>query len=290
MAELVFATGLSHAPGLTGWLDQAPEDEQKSLVEGFTRLGDMLRATRPDVIIGIANDHVLNMPLDDLHDFCVGTADRWAGPAEWFRDWVNVAPYEVAGNASVAAAIHDGLLSRGEDVTQKSELLFDDNWSVPLLYLTPDYDIPLVPIHMNCVVPPVPAPDRCYALGRSIAEIIRNDLPDGLRVAFMGTGGLSHDPGGPKYFDVDEEFDRWFLALMEEGDPEKLLRECTIEKMVAAGDGGTTELLAWIVAMGAVDEAGGKLNATTICYEPAVALRCGMGCITWDMEREPAHA
>jgi hypothetical protein len=30
--------------------------------------------------------------------------------------------------------------------------------------------------------------------------------------------------------------------------------------------------------MGAV----GNRKARTICYEPAVALRCGMGCVIWD--------
>ena len=96
----------------------------------------------------------------------------------------------------------------------------------------------------------------------------------------MATGGLSHDPGGPKYFQVDEEFDRWFLALLEEGNPEKVLKEVTLERMLAAGDGGTAELLAWIVAMGAV----GNRPARTICYEPAVELRCGMGGVVWDMQ------
>ena len=49
--------------------------------------------------------------------------------------------------------------------------------------------------------------------------------------------------------------------------------------MVAAGDGGTPELLAWIAVMGAVSDR----KARTICYEPAVALRCGMGGVVWDM-------
>ena len=285
MADLVFVTGLSHAPGLTGWLDQAPENEQVSLTAGFNRLGELLRASKPDVIIGIANDHVLNMPLHDLYDFCVGTADSWSGPAEWFKDWVNVDPYTVKGDAGIAKTLFDGLSGRGFSTTSKSELLFDDNWSVPLKFLTPDYDIPLVPIHMNCVVPPVPSPQHCYDFGRAVKDIVENDLPKGLRVAFMGTGGLSHDPGGPKYFDVDEEFDRWFLALLEQGDPEKVLRECTMEKMVAAGDGGTSELIAWIAAMGAV----GTRPAKTICYEPSVALRCGMGCVYWEMEKETAN-
>ena len=86
---------------------------------------------------------------------------------------------------------------------------------------------------MNCIVPPIPSPRTCYEFGQAVQKIIENDLPDDLRIAFIGTGGLSHDPGGPKYFDVDEEFDRWFLGLLEEGDPERVLRECTPEKMSA---------------------------------------------------------
>jgi protocatechuate 4,5-dioxygenase beta chain len=58
-----------------------------------------------------------------------------------------------------------------------------------------------------------------------------------------------------------------------------VLREATVERMMAAGDGGTTELLAWIAALGA---AGGR-PARTVCYEPSKALRCGMGAVVWDI-------
>lgn len=278
MAEIVATIALSHAPGLTGWLDKAPPAQQASLKHGFGELGRMLRAAKPDVIIGFANDHVLNLPLDSSIDFCVGTAARWRGPAPWFQDWVNVPPYTVAGHPDLARTLVRESGRRGVALAFKDELLFDDNWSVPLLYLTPDYDIPLVPIHMNCIVPPVPTPQRCYEVGRAVAEIVRTCRPAGERVAIMGTGGLSHDPGGPRYFYVDEEFDRWFLGILAEGKPEKVLQEVTLERLAAAGDGGTTELLAWIAAMGAV----GNRRARTICYEPAVELRCGMGCIVWE--------
>lgn len=279
MAEIVSTIALSHAPGLTGWLDKAPQEEQDSLVEGFTELGRHLRSTKPDVIIGIANDHVLNLPMDSAIDFCVGTAEKWSGPAEWFKDWVSVPDYEVAGHKDIAETLVREGAKAGVGFAYRDKLLFDDNWSVPLYYLTPEYDIPLVPIHMNCVLPPVPAPERCFEIGGIIADIVKDELPEGLRVALMATGGLSHDPGGPKYFDVDEKFDRWFLELLEQGDPDLVLKEVTVEKMIAAGDGGTTELLAWIAAMGAV----GNRPAHTVVYEPAVELRCGMGCVYWDM-------
>jgi len=40
---------------------------------------------------------------------------------------------------------------------------------------------------------------------------------------------------GPKYFAVDEAFDRWFLDLLGQGSSEHVLREVTIERMVAGG-------------------------------------------------------
>ncbi len=151
---------------------------------------------------------------------------------------------------------------------------------MPLSFLTPAHDVPLVPIHMNCVMPPLPSPARCFEVGRAIGDIVRNQRPAGERIAVMATGGLSHDPGGPKYFLVDEAFDRWFLDLMAAGSSARVLAEVTIEKMIAAGDGGTTELLAWIVALGIV----GDRPAQTICYEPAAELRSGMGAVVWALD------
>lgn len=285
MAEIVSVLALAHAPGATGWLDKAPKHEQEGIVAGFEEHRRRLAATRPDVIVGIANDHLLNFHPSNVPDWCVGISDHWSGPAEWFRDWVNVPPYEVAGDRDLARTIVRECGKRGINLAWSDKLLFDDNWSVPLKFLTPAHDVPLVPIHMNCVMPPLPSAERCYAFGQALADVIRA-WPSNKRVAIMATGGLSHDPGGPKYFGVDEAFDRWFLGLLEEGDPQKVLREVTLDKMIAAGDGGTSELLAWIVALGAV----GRRKASTAFYVPSVPLRCGMGGTTWDMTASEARA
>jgi protocatechuate 4,5-dioxygenase beta chain len=277
VAEIVSVIALAHAPGATGWLDRAPQHEQDELLAGYGRMGEALRAAKPDVIVGVANDHLLNFPMESVPDWCVGTAARWRGPAEWFRDWVNVPPYEVAGHRDLARHVVREAGRRGFNLAFSDALEFDDNWSVPLKFLTPRYDVALVPIHMNCVVPPLPAPERCHAFGQVLAEVVRA-WPEGLRVAIMATGGLSHDPGGDKYFDVDERFDRWFLELLATGDAARVVREATIERMIAAGDGGTVELLAWLVAMGAA----GRRAARTDFYVPSVALRCGMGGVNWN--------
>jgi len=276
VAEIVSVIALAHAPGATGWLDKAPRLEQDALLAGYAEMGRRFRAAKPDVVVGVANDHLLNFPMESIPDWCVGTAGLWRGPAEWFRDWVNIPEYEVAGERELARHIVRDCAKRGFNLAFSDELLFDDNWSVPLRFLTPEYDVPLVPIHMNCVMPPLPEPGRCFEFGRALGEAVRA-WPKKTRVAIMGTGGLSHDPGGPKYFAVDEKFDRWFLDLLGEGDSKKALREATIDRMIAAGDGGTVELLAWLVAMGA---AGGR-PAETVFYVPSVPLRCGMGGVAW---------
>ena len=156
-------------------------------------------------------------------------------------------------------------------------LQFDDGFSVPLHYLTPGMQVPLVPIAMNCTVPPIPTTADAYRLGETLREIILRRWPGQERVAVVGTGGLSHEPGGPRYFWVDEEFDRWFLDLLKQGDHAALLRECTLERMEAAGSGGTAELLAWVLVL-----AFTRGPAEVLAYMPAVAWRSGTGMVTWN--------
>jgi aromatic ring-opening dioxygenase catalytic subunit (LigB family) len=153
---------------------------------------------------------------------------------------------------------------------------FDDGISVPTHYLNPDGKFQLVPITMNCTVPPIPKPSRAYEVGALLRDVVRA-YPGSERVAVIATGGLSHEPGGPRYFWVDEEFDRWFLDLLARGDHVALLRECTLERMEAAGSGGTAELLAWILVL-----AFTRGPADILAYMPAIAWRSGTGMVAWN--------
>lgn len=277
MAELVCTMAVAHAPGMTGWFEKAEAGQRERLTAGYAELSRQLREARPDVIVGFGNDHLLNLPFDNMPDLCIGTAPEWNGPAPWFQDWLAIEPFRLPGHPQVAQALVHAMDRRGVSMAFRSDLLMDDNFSVPLSVLTPGFDIPLVPVHMNCLVPPVPTPRRCYEVGTRLASAIREDLPAELRVAIMATGGLSHDPGGPRYFEIDEAFDRWFLSLLAEGDTERAFAECTLERMREAGAGGTPELIAWFVAWGAARGA----KARVVCYEPTVGLRCSMGGVTW---------
>ncbi|TFZ02610.1 hypothetical protein EZ313_15235 [Ramlibacter henchirensis] len=281
MARLIASVGIAHAPGVTGWIDKAPRHEQDAVLAGYAEFHRRMKELKPDVVIGVANDHLLNFPMENIPDFCVGIGDDWEGPAPWFRDWLNVPDYKVSGHRALGRALVRESARAGINHAFAEQLLFDDNWSVPLKFLFPEYGVKFVPIHMNCIVPPMPAAERCLEVGRQIARIVR-DFPGDERVVLMATGGLSHDPGGPDYFTVHEDFDRWFMGLMESGDLDRVRREVTFDKLLTGGDGGAAELLAWLVAMGAAAEHG-QPRGENVFYVPSVPMRCGMGGSYWSL-------
>ncbi|MBV6274470.1 hypothetical protein KVP09_16380, partial [Alcaligenaceae bacterium CGII-47] len=130
-------------------------------------------------------------------------------------------------------------------------------------------------------VPPLPDTRQCYALGQSLADVITQDMPAGLRVAVLGSGGLSHEPGGARYWYIDKEFDLWFMELMASGDHDKLLNELTIARMEQAGSGGTMEVLSWVVAAGVA----GPRYGTQSDYAVHSNFKCGIGAVLWDLTR-----
>src|SRR5690606_28192749 len=92
--------------------------------------------------------------------------------------------------------------------------------AVPLHFLVPQADIPIVPILQNCMVPPLPRLSRCYEFGRVVRQAAERS---GLRVAVVGTGGLSHSPGAPEAGIIDETFDREFLRRLASNRPASIL-------------------------------------------------------------------
>ncbi|MCW5774756.1 MAG: hypothetical protein KIT16_24130 [Rhodospirillaceae bacterium] len=281
MAEIVFAAGLPHAPAIVGLFDKASPEQQEVVRSTYAKLGEELRAAKPDVVIVFANDHMTNSRILQYPDFMIGMAAEHRGPHEWFKEWIGCRDYAVPGSPAVADALFRGMTARGVRMFgSRAPLNFDDNISVPTVLLELDKaGITLVPVMQNCTVPPFPDQHRCYAVGQALGDLIRDDLPAGMRVALLASGGLSHEPGGARYLFIDEVFDRWFIDLCVSGDHARVLKELTIEKMEAAGSGGTAELLAWVVIMAAIGERKGKSYGYAICSD----FRCGIGAVSWPL-------
>jgi aromatic ring-opening dioxygenase catalytic subunit (LigB family) len=276
MARIVAAMAMTHSPGLTGWFDRAPQSQQTSALAAMTEMRERLAAARPDVIVAFSNDHLLNWPINNTPEYTVGIDEAHVGPADWYDEWLALDKYRIPGHPELARYIVNEGARRRLAFSYLRRMQFDDGISVPMHYLNPSASIPLVPITMNCTIPPIPTPDRAYHVGRTLCEML-TAYPGEARIAVLGTGGLSHEPGGPRYFWVDEEFDLWFLDLLKKGDHAALLRECTLERMEAAGSGGTAELLAWILVM-----AFTRGPAEVLAYMPAIAWRTGTGMVIWN--------
>ena len=276
MADIVCAMAMTHSPGLTGWFASAPEEHQALALRALGEMRQRLHAARPDVIVAFSNDHLLNWPINNTPEYTVGIGEEHVGPADWYDEWLALGKYRIPGHPGIARHIVNEGARRRIAFAYLRRMQFDDGISVPMHYLNPDGAIALVPVTMNCTVPPIPTPERAYHVGATLRDLLRA-YPGHERIAVLATGGLSHEPGGPRYFWVDEEFDRWFLDLLKRGDHGALLRECTLERMEDAGSGGTAELLAWILVLAFT--AG---PADVLAYMPAVAWRTGTGMVSWN--------
>ena len=84
----------------------------------------------------------------------------------------------------------------------------------------PDLEIPVVIVFLNAYSPPLPSARRCYELGLAIRELLDERTE---RVAIYGSGGLSHDPNGPRAGWIDEPFDRWVLDRIAWGNWRRVL-------------------------------------------------------------------
>lgn len=281
MAELVLSVAASHAPGLAGLYDGAPEATKAEVDKMYGTIEAEIASAHLDALILIGNDHLANSKVLEYPDFLVGMAAEHQGPFEWFKPWLNCRNYTLAGKPEVAEALITGMAKRGiKFFGRRENLRYDDNLSIPTVLCNLDSnDVPVVPILQNCTVPPIPDQRRCYAVGQALGDIIENDLPDGMRIGLFGSGGLSHEPGGKRYFFIDEEFDDWFLGLLEHGDHEKLLNEVTPARMEQSGEGGTAELFAWFVVLGAI----GVRPCSRLGYTAYDNFKCGVGAVRWEM-------
>ena len=276
MADIVAAMAMTHGPGLTGWFKAAPKDHQDLSLAAMAEMRRRLVAARPDVIVGFSNDHLLNWPINNTPEYTVGIGDRHVGPADWYDEWLGMSEkYRIPGHSALARYLVTEGARRRLALAYLRDMQFDDGFSVPMHYLNGDRAIPLVPVGMNCTVPPIPTPERAYQVGTVFRDMLRA-WPGHERIAVLATGGLSHEPGGPRYLYVDEQFDRWFLELLAKGDHDTILREVTLERMEEAGSGGTAELLAWILVLAFTAGA-----ADVLAYMPTVAWRTGTGMVVW---------
>ena len=129
-----------------------------------------------------------------------------------------------------------------------------------------------MPVFTNAYHPPLPSAARCYAMGQALRDIFAK-RPE--RIAVYGSGGLSHDPRGPRAGWVDEPLDRWLLERIERGEGAELQTLFTTKS--ATFHGGTGEIRNWIALAGVFD----GVKGTVVDYIPAHHAVTGLGFAYW---------
>lgn len=254
MAKIQYSVYSSHVPAIGAALDLGKDKEPywQRVFEGYDFSKKWIEENRPDVIFLVYNDHANNFGLDLIPTFALGTGASFEPSDE---GWGKRPVPTVEGHPELAAHIAQSVILDGFDLTLCNEMEVDHGLTVPLslMFGQPEqWPCKVIPLHVNVVQYPVPTGQRCYDLGRAIRRAIES-YPEDLNVQIWGTGGMSHQLQGKRAGLINKEWDNQFLDRLISA-PDELAKVPHVEYVREAGSEGI-ELVMWLIARGAMDEA-----------------------------------
>jgi gallate dioxygenase len=261
MATIVGGIATSHTPTIGFALDANKQDDPvwAPIFKGYEPVQQWLEDRNPDVLFLIYNDHVTSFFFDHYSHFALGigneypVADEGGGPR---------ALPPIKGHAALAGHIATCLVADEFDLSYFQNKGLDHGCFSPLSLLLPhepDWPASIVPLQVGVLEFPIPSARRCYKLGQSLRKAIRS-YPEDIKVAIVGTGGLSHQVHGERAGFNNTEWDMEFLELLEK-DPEKLT-DITIADYARLGGVEGAEVIMWLVMRGALSKQVNKLHQT----------------------------
>jgi protocatechuate 4,5-dioxygenase beta chain len=261
MAEVIWGLATSHVPSIGAAMDRGKTEDPnwKGLFDGYAPARAWLAEHRPDVAIVIYNDHANGIDLDVIPTFGIGTAERYEVADEGFGK--RPVP-DVVGDPDLSLHLLESLVDDGFDLTVFQELDVDHGFTVPLSVWTPDpgeaWPCPVIPLLVNVIQYPQPTAARCYALGQALGRAIAA-YPEDVKVAILGTGGMSHQLAGARAGYINPEFDHMFLEAIEK-DPAKLTTLSREDYIREAGSEGI-EMIMWLIMRGALNDEVTKVHS-----------------------------
>src|SRR4026209_690899 len=238
VARIIAGVTSSHVPAIGAAIDnhRTSEPYWQRVFEGFERSKEWIRHARPDVVIGVYNDHASAFSVEMIPTFALGTAAEFPIADEgWGPRPVPV----VKGHPQLAAHIAQSVILDEFDLTLCNRMEVDHGFTVPLnlMFGTPkEWPCPVIPLAVNVVQYPPPTGQRCFDLGKAIRRAV-DSYPEDLKVVIFGTGGMSHQISGPRAGLINSKWDKSFLDNVSK-DPKKLTRIPHLEYMREAGAEG----------------------------------------------------
>jgi hypothetical protein len=231
------------------------DPDWKPLFQGYEAVAQWLAEKKPDVLFFCFNDHATTFFFDHYPTFALGVSDAYriadegTGPR-------SIPPLK--GHAALSRHIARSLVEDEFDISIFQDLPLDHGLHSPLTLMwpsAPDWPGRVVPLVVNVLQAPLPKPSRCFALGKAIRKAIEA-YPENLKVAMVGTGGLSHQMIGERAGFNNEQWDLEFLDLIDR-DPERLAR-MSLEDFMRLGGNEGAEVIMWLIMRGALSPGARK--------------------------------
>ena len=259
MATIVGGIATSHTPTIGFALDAKKQQDPvwAPIFAGYQPVKDWLAAKKPDVLFFIYNDHITSFFFDHYSHFTLGVGAKY-----WVADEGGGARKlpPIQGHPGLAKHVATGLVADEFDLSFFQEKGLDHGCFSPLSLLWPHetgWPGAIVPLQVGVLQVPIPSAKRCFKLGRSLRKAIES-YPEDIRVAIVGTGGLSHQIQGERAGFNNTPWDMEFLELLEK-DPEKLT-SLTIADYATRGGMEGSEVIMWLIMRGALAPKVKKLH------------------------------
>jgi len=250
---VVAASIVAHVPTLG--LAQNTPPFQLPLVEGERQLGAELRAGKPDLFVMLSSHWVCTFEWyatgrQVFEGVCV---------AEEAPHLIPGIPYRRKGDPEFARALVEewGKVSVPGRVNDFEHSTYDYGSLVPLLYLDPDAEVPVV--HLPSVLMADHA--ECMRAGRAIDTVARRQ---GKKVVFFASSALSHYlvRGRENRPTPDREaMDMRFMDMMKRGAIDEALAWFPEFSKLGAVEMGGRPVATFLGVVQAMRDAGAKLTA-----------------------------
>jgi gallate dioxygenase len=260
MATIVGGIATSHTPTIGFALDANKQQDAvwAPIFKGYEPVKQWLVDKKPDVLFYIYNDHITSFFFDHYSQFALGVGDRYwpadegGGPRKL---------PDIKGHPGLARHIAMGLVADEFDLSYFQQKGLDHGCFSPLSLLWPHanggWPGAIIPLAVGVLEFPIPSAKRCFKLGRSLRKAIES-YPEDLKVAIVGTGGLSHQVHGERCGFNNTPWDMEFLDLLEKSP--QVLTDITIAEYAQKGGFEGSEVIMWLVMRGALSAKVNKLH------------------------------
>src|SRR6204780_932 len=259
MATIVGGIGSSHTPTIGFALDTLKQKDPvwAPIFEGYKPVQHWLAEKQPDVLFFIFNDHITSFFFDHYSHFALGVGDKY-----WVADEGGGARKlpPIKGHPGLARHVAHGLGADEFGLSYFQAKALDHGCFSPLSLLwphEPTWPGAIVPLQVGVLEFPIPSARRCFKLGRALRRAIES-YPEDLKVAIVGTGGLSHQVHGERAGFNNTPWDLVFLDLLEK-EPMKLT-EITIAEYATRGGFEGAEVIMWLIMRGALTDKVRKVH------------------------------